>query len=204
MADLPLFQKDLGIFDLDRPVRGLDAVGHLARYAAILEAAELIEVTGGGRFRCARRSRRGTAGTVTRPRQLDPRSSLTADTRGLLGEAQLRAMKPTAFLVNVARAEIVDEDALYRALAQRAIAGAALDVWVSLSERARPRVSCARPVSRAGERAHDAAHLGVDGRDARRARSRHRRERPSRGQERGSGEPGSASRAQAARALAER
>jgi phosphoglycerate dehydrogenase-like enzyme len=32
-------------------------------------------------------------------------------------------------LVNVARAEIVDEDALYRALADRAIAGAALDVW---------------------------------------------------------------------------
>ena len=38
-------------------------------------------------------------------------------------------MKPTAFLINVARAEIVDEEALYRALAERAIAGAALDVW---------------------------------------------------------------------------
>lgn len=50
----------------------------------------------------------------------------------LLGERELRMMKPTAVLTNVARAEIVDEEALYRALAQRTIAGAALDVWVNL------------------------------------------------------------------------
>ncbi|HEV8673110.1 MAG TPA: 2-hydroxyacid dehydrogenase [Methylomirabilota bacterium] len=54
---------------------------------------------------------------------------LTSQTRGLLGERELRSMKPTAVLINVARAEIVDEEALYRALAQRMIAGAALDVW---------------------------------------------------------------------------
>jgi phosphoglycerate dehydrogenase-like enzyme len=56
-------------------------------------------------------------------------ASLDAETRGLIGERELGAMKPTAVLVNVARAEIVDEDALYRALAARTIAGAALDVW---------------------------------------------------------------------------
>ena len=55
--------------------------------------------------------------------------SLTAATRGFLGERELRLMKPTAILINVARAEIVDEKALYRALAERTIAGAALDVW---------------------------------------------------------------------------
>ena len=44
---------------------------------------------------------------------------LTSETRGLLGESQLRSMKPTAILVNVSRAQIIDEDALYRALAQR-------------------------------------------------------------------------------------
>jgi phosphoglycerate dehydrogenase-like enzyme len=55
--------------------------------------------------------------------------ALTPSTRGLLGERELRLMKPTAFLVNVARAEIIDEAALYRALAERRIAGAALDVW---------------------------------------------------------------------------
>jgi phosphoglycerate dehydrogenase-like enzyme len=54
---------------------------------------------------------------------------LTSETRGLLGERQLRSLKPTAILVNVARAQLVDEDALYRALAERRIAGAALDVW---------------------------------------------------------------------------
>jgi phosphoglycerate dehydrogenase-like enzyme len=55
--------------------------------------------------------------------------SLTEATRGLLGARELRLMKPTAVLINVARAEIVDEAALYRALTQGTIAGAALDVW---------------------------------------------------------------------------
>jgi phosphoglycerate dehydrogenase-like enzyme len=55
--------------------------------------------------------------------------SLTEATRGLLAGKQLRTMKPTAFLVNVARAEIVEEESLYQALADRTIAGAALDVW---------------------------------------------------------------------------
>jgi len=55
--------------------------------------------------------------------------ALTEATRGLLGERELHLLKPTAVLINVARAEIVDEVALYRALAQRTIAGAALDVW---------------------------------------------------------------------------
>jgi len=49
--------------------------------------------------------------------------------RGILGERELRMMKPTAVLINVARAEIVDEDALYRALAEKRIAGGVLDVW---------------------------------------------------------------------------
>jgi phosphoglycerate dehydrogenase-like enzyme len=53
---------------------------------------------------------------------------LTPETHGLIGKAQLGLMKPTAILVNVSRAQIVDEDALYVALAERRIAGAALDV----------------------------------------------------------------------------
>jgi phosphoglycerate dehydrogenase-like enzyme len=53
----------------------------------------------------------------------------TAETKGMIGFRELARMKPTGFLINVARAEIVDESALYDALAQHAIAGAALDVW---------------------------------------------------------------------------
>ena len=53
---------------------------------------------------------------------------LTEDTRGLIGEGALRAMKPTAYLVNTARGPIVETTALRRALMEGWIAGAALDV----------------------------------------------------------------------------
>ena len=52
----------------------------------------------------------------------------TSETVGSIDRGRLGLMKPTAFLINVARAEIIDEDALYEALVQRSIAGAALDV----------------------------------------------------------------------------
>jgi phosphoglycerate dehydrogenase-like enzyme len=55
--------------------------------------------------------------------------ALTPDTRGLIDARRLRLMKPTAILINVARGEVVDEDALYLALRDGTIAGAALDVW---------------------------------------------------------------------------
>ncbi|MFC7328440.1 2-hydroxyacid dehydrogenase [Marinactinospora rubrisoli] len=56
---------------------------------------------------------------------------LTPATTGLIGAAELARMRPDALLVNVARGPIVDEDALYAALAERRIGGAALDVWWS-------------------------------------------------------------------------
>ncbi|MCC6792064.1 MAG: hypothetical protein IT336_10270 [Thermomicrobiales bacterium] len=54
---------------------------------------------------------------------------LESGTARIIGEAELRAMQPTAYLINVARGEVIDEAALYAALEERAIAGAALDVW---------------------------------------------------------------------------
>ena len=54
---------------------------------------------------------------------------LNEETRHLIGESQLRKMKPTSFLINMARGPIVDEKALVRALAERWIQGAALDVF---------------------------------------------------------------------------
>jgi glyoxylate reductase len=53
---------------------------------------------------------------------------LTAETKGMIGEAQLRAMKPTATLVNTSRGGVVDEPALVAALRESWIGSAGLDV----------------------------------------------------------------------------
>jgi len=54
---------------------------------------------------------------------------LTEESRGLIGEAELKAMKPTARLINVSRGALVDEPALIRALQEGRIGGAGLDVF---------------------------------------------------------------------------
>lgn len=54
---------------------------------------------------------------------------LTPQTRGLIGPRELALMRSDAYLINTARGGIVDEDALFELLAQRRIAGAALDVF---------------------------------------------------------------------------
>lgn len=54
---------------------------------------------------------------------------LTESTRGMISSAEMRCMKPTAFLVNVSRGGVVDEAALAEALAEGQLAGAALDVF---------------------------------------------------------------------------
>jgi D-3-phosphoglycerate dehydrogenase / 2-oxoglutarate reductase len=53
---------------------------------------------------------------------------LTQETRHLIGPAQLAVMKPSAFLINMARGPVVDQPALYQALVKGVIAGAAADV----------------------------------------------------------------------------
>ncbi len=54
----------------------------------------------------------------------------TPETDGMVGAAEMRAMKPTAFVVNTARGNIVDEAALYDALKAETIAGAGIDPFV--------------------------------------------------------------------------
>ena len=56
-------------------------------------------------------------------------AALTPQNRGLLGEAQLRAMKKTALLINTARGALVDETALVKALHEGWLGGAALDAY---------------------------------------------------------------------------
>lgn len=54
---------------------------------------------------------------------------LTAETRGLIGEAELRMMKRSAVIMNVSRGPVIKETALVNALEQKRIRGAALDVF---------------------------------------------------------------------------
>jgi D-3-phosphoglycerate dehydrogenase / 2-oxoglutarate reductase len=63
---------------------------------------------------------------------------VTRTTKGLIGAAQLARMKPTAFLLNVSRGSVVDEDALAAALREGRIAGAGLDVYVTEPPTASP------------------------------------------------------------------
>jgi phosphoglycerate dehydrogenase-like enzyme len=70
---------------------------------------------------------------------------LTPETRGLLGASRLARLRPTAVLVNVSRAEIVDGAALYEALATKRLAGAALDVWYRYPTDAAPTLPAPQP-----------------------------------------------------------
>jgi phosphoglycerate dehydrogenase-like enzyme len=58
-------------------------------------------------------------------------SALTPETQHLIGERELRLMRPEAFFINIGRGDIVDETALVRALRERWIAGAGLDVFAT-------------------------------------------------------------------------
>jgi D-3-phosphoglycerate dehydrogenase len=55
---------------------------------------------------------------------------LTESTRGLIGEKELAVMKPTVRILNVARGELIDEDALCKAIDEGRVAGAAIDVFI--------------------------------------------------------------------------
>jgi phosphoglycerate dehydrogenase-like enzyme len=59
---------------------------------------------------------------------------LEPETTGLLGAAELARLKPDACVINVARGPVIDEDALYAALRERRIGGAAIDVWYRYPE----------------------------------------------------------------------
>jgi phosphoglycerate dehydrogenase-like enzyme len=113
-------------------VVGLGDIGrHIARAAHGL-GIKVIGVTRGGRpERRVERVYR-TAAIATALARADfvvLTVPLNAATRGLIGESELAAMKPSAWLINIARGPVVDEQALLSALRGRRIAGAVLDVF---------------------------------------------------------------------------
>jgi phosphoglycerate dehydrogenase-like enzyme len=63
---------------------------------------------------------------------------LSTATHGMIGEEQFGMMKPNAYLVNVSRGRIIQERALYEALRDKRIAGAAIDVWYRYPEAGSP------------------------------------------------------------------
>lgn len=121
--------------ELDRRVLGVLGLGRIGRRVSHIGAAFGMDVVAwsqnltpeaaaeaGVRY-LSRDEFFGTADVVSVHLKLSERS------RGLVGAAELAAMKPTALLVNTSRGPIVDEPALIAALRSRSIAGAALDVF---------------------------------------------------------------------------
>ena len=111
---------------------GLGDIGRVVARAARAQGLRVIGITRSGRPV-------GGVDRVYRTRELR-RALAAADfvvlvvplndhTRGLIGAAELAAMRPTAWLLNVARGAIVDEGALIQALERHTIAGAILDVF---------------------------------------------------------------------------
>jgi phosphoglycerate dehydrogenase-like enzyme len=66
-------------------------------------------------------------------------TALGPETTGLIDASRLALMKPGAFLINIARGQVVEEDALYAALRDGTIGGAALDVWWQMPTAAEPQ-----------------------------------------------------------------
>jgi phosphoglycerate dehydrogenase-like enzyme len=87
--------------DVDAAAHGLERTGTVADLPAVLESADVVVVS----------------------------APLTPETTGLIGAAELARMRGSALLVNVGRGPIIEQGALYAALRDRTIAGAAIDVW---------------------------------------------------------------------------
>ncbi len=133
---MPDEQKKKNVFELAGKTMVLIGVGAIGERTARVATAFGMRVLG-----VRRNPDRGAAGVEAMfgpDRLLDvlPEADfvvitvpLTEETRGMIGERELRAMKPTAYLVNIGRGGTVDESALVRALEEGWIAGAGLDVF---------------------------------------------------------------------------
>ena len=121
--------------ELTGKTAGIVGVGHIGGEVARLAKAFRMRVVG-----CRRRQRpvRNVDALVPpeRLRELLAQAHfvvlalpLTSQTEGLIGEAELRAMRQDAWLINIARGQVVDEPALVRALRDGSIGGACLDVF---------------------------------------------------------------------------
>jgi len=65
-------------------------------------------------------------------------TALATETEGLIDSRRLALMKRSAFLINISRGSVVDQDAIYAALRDGGIGGAALDVWWQYPDETEP------------------------------------------------------------------
>ena len=124
---------------------GLLGFGHIGK--AIARRAKAFEMN----VHVANRSPVATSELVDRSFTLDALAAfcasvdavvvsvpLTPDTTGIIGAAELAAMKPDAVIVNVGRGPTIDETALFEALKARSIGGAIIDTWYRYPQAAEP------------------------------------------------------------------
>jgi phosphoglycerate dehydrogenase-like enzyme len=121
--------------DLDGATLGLVGLGRLGRRMATIGKAFGMEVLAWSQNLDAEAAREAGAEPVEK-RELFERADivsvhykLSERSRGLVGAAEIGAMKPSAYLINTSRGPLVDTDALLAALESGAIAGAGLDVY---------------------------------------------------------------------------
>ena len=127
---------ELGTFDLQGKTWGIVGLGRIGRQVAKRLRPFEVEILYYDKVRLEPQKEE-ELGVRYRPlarllRESDVVSihvPLTPETKGLIGERELRMMKPTSILINPSRGEIVDEEALARAIEERWIAGAAVDVY---------------------------------------------------------------------------
>ena len=105
--------------------------GAFARRVAVLETNVIAcdPYVDDARFAALGVERVGLEDLASRADYVSVHTLLNAETRHLIGESFLSRMKPTALLINTSRGPVVDERALIRALHERRLAGAALDVF---------------------------------------------------------------------------
>ncbi len=121
--------------DLEGATLGVMGLGNIGRSIARVGRAFGMEVIAWSQNLTAEAAEEAGARLVDKPTLLRQSDWLTLHlvlsgrTRGIVGAAELAAMKPTAWLVNTSRGPLVDEPALVDALGRRAIGGAALDVF---------------------------------------------------------------------------
>ena len=127
--------------------------GHIGEAIATRAAAFGMKIVATRRSQCATPAPLDWLGTEEQLPQLLQQSDfivlacdLNDATRNLINTETLEQMKNNAVVINVARGEVIDEDALYKSLKDKRIGGAVLDVWYNYNHPKKPEVwPCNQP-----------------------------------------------------------